>query len=216
MRLTLIILLGLLSCTGQINNKDSVDNCPTREFLKTVDKYQIKARYADCESDWKSRLTITRGDKIIYAADTLIDFEFKEHTWPDYFKISDNKDQLLFEVNDRPYSSYILCLTVVNDIIVSSDKFHTFEYDPKDFDNDGLLEYAGFPLTIEGYTNDSTYYNPIYYIEKGSNGFSLDTTLTKLTNIKLYGEFLGLDSSDKIYKKAPADTLDKYLNRRKN
>jgi hypothetical protein len=213
-RLVLIIFLGLLSCTGQTNN--STDNCATKEFSKIIDNYEIKARYADCEPNWKSRLAIVTDNKVIYQADSLMEFEFKEHSWPDYFKISDNKDQLLLEVNDRPNSSYILCLTILDNKIVRTEKFHMFEYDPKDFDNDGLLEYAGFPLTIEGYTNDSTYYNPIYYIERGPTGFSIDTTLTEFMNIKLYGEFLGLDSSDKIFKKAPADTVDKYLNRRKN
>jgi len=215
-RLTLIIFLGLFSCTRQTGDKDLADNCPTHEFLKAVDKYEIKAKYADCEPDWKSRLTIATGDKVVYTADSLLEFEFKEHLWPDNVKISDIKDQILLEVNDRPYSNYILCLTIENNAVISSDKFHLFEYEPKDFDNDGLLEYAGFPWTIEGYTNDSTYYNPIYYIEKGPNGFSLDTALTRSMNIKLYGEFLGLDSSDKIYKKVPTDTLDKYLNQRKN
>ncbi len=208
--------MGLLSCTGQTSNKDSIDNCPTHEFSKTVDKYEIKARYADCESDYKSRLTLNTDGKNIYTADTLMEFEFKEHSWPDYLNITDSKDQILLEVNDRPYSNYILCLTIDNNNISKVDKFPLFLYEPKDFDNDGLLEYAGFPLTIEGYTNDSTYYNPIYLIEKGPNGFLIDTTLTKLINVKLYGEFAGLDSSDKVYKKAPADTVDKYINRRKN
>jgi hypothetical protein len=215
-RLTFTIFLGLLSCTGQTNTKDSFDNCPTHEFIKTVDKYEIKARYADCESDWKSRLTLKNGDAIIYAVDSLMEFEFKEHTWPDFLNITDTKDQILLEVNDRPYSNYILCLTIDNNSVIKVDKFPLFEDEPMDFDNDGLLEYAGFPLTIEGYTNDSTYYNPIYYIEKGPNGFLIDTTLTRKVNIKLYGEFSGLDASDKVYKKSPADTVDKYLNRRKN
>lgn len=216
MRLTSIIFLGLLSCTGQTRKDDTADKCPTKEFTKTVGKYEIKAQYAECESDWKSRLTIVAENKIIYKADSLMEFEFKEHSWPDYYKISDNKNQIFLEVNDRPYSNYIVCLTIVDYKVTTIDKFHLFEYDPRDFDNDGLLEYAGFPLTIEGYTNDSTYYNPIYYVEKGPNGFSIDTVLTKLVNTRLYGEFLGLDSSDKIYKKAPSDTVDKYLNRVKN
>jgi len=215
-RLTSIIFLGLLSCTGQTSNKDTIDNCPEREILKFAGKYEIKARYADCEPDWKSRLTVNNGDKIIYAADTLMEFEFNEHSWPYYLSISDSKDQLLLEVNDRPYSNYILCLTIDNNTVTSTARFPLLENEPKDFDNDGLIEYAGFPMTIEGYTNDSTYYNPIYYIEKGPNGFLLDTTLTRLVNIKLYGEFSGLDSSDKIYRKVHADTVDKYLNRRKN
>jgi hypothetical protein len=99
---------------------------------------------------------------------------------------------------------------VDNDIVVNTDKFHLFDYEPKDFDNDGLLEYAGFPYTVEGYTNDSTYYNPIQYVEKGPGGFRVDTTLIRLVNIKFYGEFPGLDS--KIYRMVPADTVDKYIN----
>lgn len=216
MRLTFTIFLGLLSCTGQTNNNDTVDKCPTHKFLKTVDKYEIKARYTDCDSEYKSRLTVNKNDKTIFTADTLMEFEFNEHLWPDYLKITDSKDQILLEVNDRPFSNYILCLTIDNNGVTKTDKFPLFEHGPMDFDSDGLIEFAGFPLTIEGYTNDSTYYNPIYYIEKGPNGFVIDTTLTRLVNIKLYGEFSGLDSSDKVYKKAPADTVDKYLNRRKN
>jgi len=216
LRLTFTIFLGLLSCTGQTNNNDTVDKCPTHEFLKTVDKYEIKARYTDCDSEYKSRLTVNKNGKTIFTADTLMEFEFNEHLWPDYLKITDSKDQILLEVNDRPFSNYILCLTIDNNGVTKTDKFPLFEHEPMDFDSDGLIEYAGFPLTIEGYTNDSTYYNPIYYIEKGPNGFLIDTTLTRQVNIKLYGEFSGLDSSDKVYKRSPADTVDKYLNRRKN
>jgi hypothetical protein len=189
---------------------DSVENCPTYDFSKKVDKFDIKATYDDCEPDWKSHLTILDIDKVVYTADSLMEFEFKDHLWPDFLKVSDTRDQILLEVNDRPNSNYILCLTVDNDIVVSSDKFHSFDYEPRDFDDDGLLEYAGYPYTVEGYTNDSTYYNPIQYVEKGPSGFRIDTALTRIVNIKFYGEFPGLDS--KIYRKIPADTVDKYLN----
>lgn len=189
---------------------DSVDNCPTYDFSKKVGKFDINATYADCEPDWKSHLMILSGDKVVYTADSLMEFKFKDHSWPDFLKVSDTNYQILLEVDDRPYSNYILCITVANDSVVSLDKFHSFDYEPKDFDNDGLLEYAGYPYTVDGYTNDSTYYNPIQYVEKGPSGFRIDTTLTRVVNIKFYGEFPGLDS--KIYKKMPADTVDKYLN----
>jgi hypothetical protein len=212
-RITFALLLVLVSCTRSADNSNVTEDCSTYNFVRRIDKYDITAQYVACEPNWKTRLAILNGQKVVYRADSLTDFEFKEHSWPDYLKISENKDQLLLEVNDRPYSNYILCLTIVDDVLVSSDTFHLFQHDPKDFDGDGLLEYAGFPLTVEGYTKDSTYYNPICYIEKGPNGFQLDTVLAKAVNIKLYGEFLGLHSGDKIYKKVPIDTLDKYLNR---
>jgi hypothetical protein len=209
----IIIFVTLISCSSK-NGADSVESCPTFDFSKKVDKYDVRASYADCEPDWKLHLKILNGDKVVFKADSLMEFEFNDRSWPDFLKISDTKDQILLEVNDRPNSNYILCITLDNNTVVSASKFHSFDYEPKDFDNDGQLEYAGYPYTVEGYTNDSTYYNPIQYVEKGLGGFRVDTTLTRQVNLKFYGEFPGHDS--KIYRKVPVDTVEKYLNAARN
>lgn len=215
-----ILILGLIGCSNQItdktsklsSSKDSTD-CPTKQFLKQAGEFRIQAIYADCESDWKYGLTVYKNNKLIYAADSLMEFEFKNSKFPDYIGVSKDTSQILLEVNDRPLTNYILCLTIAKDNVISKVRMPLFENDPKDYDHDGLLEYSGYSYTTEGYTNDSCYYNPIIFVEKGHNGFHLDNDLIKSVNSNLYGNYYGLEPDENIKLKIPQiDSLKKYAN----
>lgn len=221
--LIIFLILGLIGCSGRKTEKiDTNDNlsiekgtndCPLKEYIKKSDDFLIKSVFASCESDWKYKLQIFKNNKVVYQADSLMEFEFNDSYWSDYLKISNDTAQILLEVNDRPFKNYILCLTFVKDKLISSNRFPLFESKPLDFDNDGMLEYAGYSYTSEGYTKDSCYYNPIIFIEKSNSGLYLDFKLTKRVNSLLFGEFHGFEINQEIkVKQPPIDSLRKYLN----
>jgi len=215
LQLQIFIFCGLIAYVGKINPDDTAHKCNTHLYSKTVGKYEIRAQYDDCDPKYKSRLKIYLDAQVIYSANPIDEFEFYDHAWPSYLHVSENTHQLLLVVNDRPLKNYILCLTFSHDTLVSKTQFHLLENPPKDFDNDGLLEYAGFRDWMEQYSNnpnDPMYFHPIQYVELGKAGFQIDTTLIRKVNTWLYHKIPDHPHIYPVYKPIPRDTIAKYLN----
>ena len=174
--------------------------------------FEIKATYDEGSPAWLYKLQIFSKGELVYSADSTKEFEFNDSKlWPAIIPLDSGKTQVLLEVNDRPFANYILSLWFKEGKLIKEEQFPLFKYAPRDFDDDGILEYAGFLYTVEGYTNDSSYYNPIFYCEYSRVGICLDTTLMNKVNRNLFG-INAVAAIDAVVRKVPEDTLVYYLN----
>jgi hypothetical protein len=111
---TFLIICLIISCKSNIRQNENSsqvlnkDNCPEKTYTKNLDGFRLDAIYYECEPGWKSHLKIYHGDRLIYTADTLTEFDFNKVSWPDFLKVSNDTSQILLEVDDRPSINYIL------------------------------------------------------------------------------------------------------------
>lgn len=146
-----------------------------------------------------SSFKLIKNGRAIYI-DSLNEYEFGNELYPIVMKTGINSYELLFEINNRPSKNYLKRLYVKNDSVYNVDKLPTFVGKPKDIDNDGILEYAGFwdNAQVWGDDNNITAYNPILYYELKTNGLVLDRPLTIQKNKTIYGNFHGFIFSEEI------------------
>jgi len=214
----------VLSCNSkvkdqaEIHHKDqgtapTTDCCPLLSYSVSYgDTISLEAvYYAGGEADWKFKLRGLIGDKIFYQADTLTEFEFNKTAWPKFKRIDRNTFQILVEQNDRPFKNKIIRLTVKDGQLTDNVIIPHFDSPPKDFDNDGELEYAGFLDFVEAFDPDTTLYNPILYFEDTESGFNLDTLTTIRMNREIWGAFHGFEIREDLKFLKPAGK-EKYLN----
>jgi len=197
------------------NNNETLakNDCPLLTYSESYeDSITIRAVYHQCEADWKFKLEGLIGDKVFYRADSLLEFEFNISSWPKFKRIDLTTFQILLELNDRPFKNKIIKLTVQNGRLIDNQTIPHFETEPKDFDNDGQLEFAGFLEFVEAFDTDTTNYNPVLYFEDLDNGFQLDTQATMTMNIEIWGEFYGFEMRQDIKLLNPTG-MEKHLNK---
>jgi len=155
---------------------------------------------------------LSKNGKLIFADNPLIEYEFRDKFYPLITKIDSDKYELLFEVNDRPNKNYLKRLLVQKTLIVKEDKLPTFVAKPKDVDNDGIEEYAGFWDYAQrwGENYSLTAYNPIIYYSITKDGLQLDSTLTIKKNKEIYGGFHGFSFSEDV--EQPVKVLENFKN----
>ena len=141
---------------------------------------------------------LTKDNKKIYIDSSLTEYEFGDKLYPIVLKTNADGYELLFEVNDRPNKNYLKRLFVKNDSVFREDKLPTFIAKPKDVDNDGTKEYAGYwdYAQVWGANNNLTAYNPIIFYKVCKNGLQLDSALTIKINKAIYGKFFGFKFSE--------------------
>jgi len=190
----LIACCAFVSCVHGYRESDETKCLPTPFAMafEEVDVY-LKATYNSCEVDWKYRLQIFKGDRLIYAADTSSEFEFNQPVWPQYKRIDAATHQLLIEQNDRPAKNKILLLTIQGDQLIQETRIPYFEEVARDWDEDGIHEYLGQWEALEPFHPDSSIYNPFLLFEDRSNGFYLDSAATISYNQQLWGAFYGFE-----------------------
>lgn len=141
---------------------------------------------------------LTSENKKIYTENSLTEYEFGDELYPIVIKTGADSYELLFEINDRPNKNYLKRLFIKNDSVYNEDKLPTFIAKPKDVDNDGVKEYAGFwdYAQVWGENNNLTAYNPIIFYKITKVGLRLDSTLTMKINEEIYGKFYGFSFSE--------------------
>jgi hypothetical protein len=129
----------------------------------------------------------------------LTEYQFEDKLYPIVLKTVNDKYELLFEINDRPNKNYLKRIIVIDNKVAQVDKLPTFISRPKDLDDDGIKEYAGFwdYSQIWGENNALIAYNPILYYSISENGLELDSSLTIEKNGAIYGDFHGFEFSEK-------------------
>ena len=207
-----IILTVLFSCK-QTTTNDVSNNLTTSLTTETEEKINedLKTLKLDYdfiisigqEEDFEKFKTysffqLARNNSIIYIDSSLTEYEFGDKLFPIVIKSGDNSFELLFEINDRPSKNYLKRLFIKDNKLVGQDKLPTFETIPKDIDNNGTFEYAGYwdYQQIWGENDNLTSYNPILYYSVTSQGLMLDSLLTKERNENIYGKFYGFSFSE--------------------
>ncbi len=199
------VLAGWLVITCLMYNcRTKTTDCEEDEFLVFTDRYEIRARFDLCDPSYKHALVIANSEgKVIYEADSLLEFEFKETRWPTFLSPDSSVVQFLLYVNDRPSKDWILGVAFRGDSLLGTQRLPYFDIGPFDYDNDGKMEWGGRPNFVEPYSEDSTYYDPIYFVEETPEGIRIDSTLTKAVNTKLFGGFW--KSHTGVFKKIQLD-----------
>lgn len=141
---------------------------------------------------------LTRDNNKIYVDSSLTEYEFGDNLYPLAIKTGTDSYELLFEINDRPNKNFLKRLFIKNDSVHKEDKLPTFIAKPKDFDNDGIKEFAGFwdYAQVWGENDSLTVYNPILFYKITKFGLQLDSTLTMKINKEIYGKFYGFSFSE--------------------
>ena len=203
-----IILTVLISCNQTTTNDVSNNLATETEEKINEDLKTIKLDYdfiisIGQEEDFEKFKTysffqLARNNSIIYIDSSLTEYEFGDKLFPIVIKSGDNSFELLFEINDRPSKNYLKRLFIKDNKLVGQDKLPTFETIPKDIDDNGTLEYAGYwdYQQIWGKNDNLTSYNPILYYSVTSQGLMLDSLLTKERNENIYGKFYGFSFSE--------------------
>lgn len=190
-----LILLFVGAYLGKINYEKI-----TKQLSKNV---VLEGIYDADEPEWVFNLACKYDKEIIFKADSLNEFEFKE--WTKVKEIDNQKCQIFIEQNDRPLLNKIILLDVFKGKLLRQQVIPRFEKPPHDFDNDGLKEYAGIIDAPEPIRENYISYTPILFYEDKLNGFTLDSTATKLINTRLWGKFYGFQPNSKLVLKTPKD-----------
>jgi len=205
------ILTVLVSCdqkVKEVNNESTLTTETNENIDQDLKTFKLGFDFIAAvgqEEDFEKFKTytffqLTRNNKTIFIDSSLTEYEFGNELFPIVLKTGDNSFELLFEINDRPSKNYLKRLIIKNNKLVGQDKLPTFETIPKDVDDNGTLEYAGYwdyPQTW-GENNTKTAYNPILYYAVTKSGLQLDSVLTKERNALIYGQFYGFNFSEDI------------------
>ena len=153
---------------------------------------------------------LIRGEKVLYLDNSLEEYEFENKLFPILLKTGNNNFELLVEINNRPNKNYLKRMFIQGNEIIKEDKLPTFEAAPRDINNDGIEEYAGywFYAEIWGKNDSLTSYNPILYYSITETGLQLDSALTKARNEIIYGTFFDFSYSEKY--KQPISVTGKF------
>lgn len=170
------------------------NDCSLNKFNKLIeDSIAIDAEYYQCEPDWKINLKIKIGNYIVFNADSLNEYEFKESYWPTFIRIDKNTFQVLLEVNDRPAKNKIQLLEFEGLNLTQNQVIPHFQHEGSDIDHDGILEFTSYLDYLEPCHTDSSYYIPLICYENTNKRFKLDTIATKDLNTQIWGDFFGFE-----------------------
>lgn len=147
-----------------------------------------------------SHISVSVGGKTMYK-DTLNEFEFKPSKfYPCANLLVDGSVEIFLEINDHPSKTKVLRLVVLAGRLIKNELIPCFDYGPKDYDKDGIIEFGGFFDYSEpiGRNSDSIRYNPILFYEKTDGGIKLDTSLTIRECKRNFGFFQGYSYQPKV------------------
>ena len=199
----ILVIFLLFSCNQMNNDKkeivEIVDDCQLKEFvLDFPNNTQVKSVYFECESDLKFKLQIERDHEIIFEADTLLEYEFNEYSFPTYIADGDF-EYLLIERSDSCILTKLDVFRISANKVDSVFTIPNFEGDGMDIDNDGITEFWATMEFVEGNGSGTIGYNPIlaYEIEKDIIRFDSSTTID--LNEKVYGKYHGLEIIDTLF-----------------
>jgi hypothetical protein len=201
--LIFICIIGCDQKTSKNKTKESgaqrVENCLLKEYDQAYsNKIHVNSVYYECESDWKFRLKIKRNEDLIFEADTLHKYKFKNHTFPTYIE-TDSLEYVLIERSDRSLFNKTDVFRISKGKVDSIFSIPHFELKGMDIDKDGINEYWATLNFVESNGRGTIGYNPILVYEIESDRINFDSTTTVDLNKKVYGQFLGLSIIDTLY-----------------
>jgi hypothetical protein len=203
MKRTVIFLL-LVFCyvilTSAMKNKSTGTN---KENIAEVNlKYDFKIMIPTLGEKFDSckhymNFEVWLKNKKIYKDTTQNEYRFLcNKSYTTVRRLVDNRYELLIEMFDGPDIDKSFVLYVKNKKLEGIKLLPFFEDAPEKID--GKMEYHGIMHTIDGYQNDSCFYNPTLYYSITDHGIILDTLVTKRRNSEIWGGFYGFEQSDKI------------------
>jgi len=180
----------------------------------------IIEEFGDPWNSYKNFKLERNGQPIYLDALWQREYEFCNPLFPIVLQTGANSFELLFEVNNRPFGSYLKRLFVSNDSVIGQDKLPTFVARAVDINNDGIKEFAGYFGIFEFWgelgtfyggnlDNLFTVYNPILYFSVTETGLKLDSLLTKQRNEMIFGQFHGFSFNADIEPPIPASVIDR-------
>lgn len=195
-----LIVAGLVACQPSAEDNSSKDSdpitkqdCQEMKFVYNMGEgYVVHAMYDLCDIDWKTHLYIEHHNEVLFSADTLAEFEFPEHFWPDISRVKEGDYQLLLMLNDRPMKPKLLRIEIADFEVIKIDTIPHFPHHPEQLDEDSNPEYASvYESNIESPSPDSIHYNPILVYESTDHGFLFDSSATQKATKEVYGIFKG-------------------------
>jgi hypothetical protein len=140
---------------------------------------------------------VWQKNKEVYKDTTQNEYRFLcNKLYTNVRKLVDNRYELLIEMFDGPDIDKSFVLYIKDGELEDIKLLPFFEDAPEKID--GKMEYHGIMHTIDGYQNDSCFYNPTLYYAITDHGTILDTLVTKRKNSEIWGDFYGFEQSDKI------------------
>lgn len=173
------------------------NDCPKRSFNQALpNQFSIETIYYQCEPDWKVNLQILKESKVIFKADTLLEYEFIEHDYPTYI-IDGSLTYILILRNDRPLKNVIDVFQIRDDHV---DSVFTIPHldNSSDYDNDGIIEFWSTKNHIELNANGKMTYQPLIAYEITESSIRLDSVCTSSLNENAYGSYYGIDVIDTL------------------
>lgn len=212
----LFFILLLFGCQrrSDINSYGKGLPCYTLPATSYCGVFTITYSANSCDGEsypWRDHVKIYVKDTVVYQPSEKLEIAIP--TKEQCYTFEQGITQLLLHVSNRPGIDYQLCVTVAQDKVFSVMKMPCFNYPAMDFDGDGLPEYAGQMYSPDSDTEDSVWYNPVYYVEQSPTGFRVDSALIEAANAKLFGIFRGYEALNVYVKRPDTALLNKWLNR---
>lgn len=205
------VLIILFSCSNipkdynlvsynSTNNKDKIKEIK----LKTSNNSEIKLRFvldgSDDSPPFYYSLDLFVDNNLIESDKVVNEYQFDNNS----IKLFEYKNTIYIFClyKDRPDPDKWRIFSLQNNVYSTAINLDSdIGIDFKDVDNDGLIEFGGFPQFYEAYCNncDSAYYmsNLIYQL---GDSLSLDSALTVDKNINYYGKHIDFTRGKHIVK----------------
>lgn len=144
---------------------------------------------------WDTKIYL--DNKVVYV-DATNEYEINEK-YPSIRKVKE-KIEILLVNNDRPFINKLRLLIFSNGQFERDEYLPYFKMNPRDIDNDNLLELVGILNASEVWGDDTVYmpYNPIFVYELGDNGIVIDSVETEKINVRVYDKFYGYEYNSEI------------------
>lgn len=136
-------------------------------------------------------------NEIVYI-DSVSEYEINDK-YPSIRKFK-NSFEILLNYNDRPSINKLSRLVFSNGKLEKDEHLPYFKMNPRDIDNDGILELAGILYASEFWGDDTVYmpYNPVLVYEFGESGIVIDSAETEKINVRVYDKFYGFEYNSDI------------------
>lgn len=150
-----------------------------------------------------TNIELKYGNDRVYQDSTQNEYIFLcNKFYPQARKLRNNRFEILLEEFDGPDIDKTLAIYLKDGKFESAKLLPFFGNAPEE-DIDGKKEYHGILNTIEGYSNDSCYYDPMLYYYITEDGIMLDSLVTRQKISDRWGKFYGYERSDKIVLPCP-------------
>ena len=196
-----VLILALIGCSIKEDNVRST--VTVLDSVAQIDLgYDIKIVIPNVGSKFDTcihytHIEVWKKDKIIFRDTTDNEYMFMcNKTYTTVRQLYNSRYEVLIEKFDGPDTDKTLALYLNGDNFESEKILPYFETAVEKVDGKDI--YHGVLHTIDGYNNDSCYYNPTLYYQATYEGLMLDTVLTKRKVVEKWGKFYGYEQSDKI------------------